>query len=71
MSVMIPGTAIVPVARVVSPQPVVILGTAEPFEPGRRVTPGRQDAGPDLASDQGHRFARSTYRRGRLVDLFI
>lgn len=64
------GAGILPVARVVSSQPVVIFGTATPapFEPGRRVTPGRQA---DLAPNHGQRFARSTYRRGRLIDLSI
>jgi hypothetical protein len=68
---MMSGAGILPVARVVSPQPVVILGTATPaapFEPGRRVTPGRQA---DLAPNHRQRFARSTYRRGRLIDLSI
>jgi hypothetical protein len=70
---MMTGWGIVPVTRVVSLQPVVILGTATPaapFEPGRRVTPGRHGTGPDLASEHG-RFARTTYHRGRLLDLSV
>jgi hypothetical protein len=66
------GWGIVPVTRVVSTQPVVILGTASgaPFEPGRRVTPARHGSGSNLASDHG-RFARPTYHRGRLLDLSV
>ena len=68
------GSAVVPVVRLVAPQPVVVLGTATPaapIEPARRVTPGRQGGRTDLTPQQGQRNVQGSYRRGRLIDLSI